>query len=97
MRYRVRGDLATTWVTSTTVSISASGIRMRGRDGMEPGAFLELKISLPGIPELEIPGTIVWRSLRAPGVTEYGVEFACLTTPQQMQIDRLVAFLRRRL
>ena len=96
MRYRVGGDLATTWVTSTAVNISASGMRMRGRDGMEPGASLELKIGLPGIPELEIRGTIVWRSLQASGVMEYGVEFAGVTMPQQVQIDRLVAFLRQR-
>ena len=96
VRYRVKGDIVAAWVGSTTINISAGGMRIRSPEGMEPGASLELRMKLPGMPELEIHGRVIWRSLQASGVMEYGVEFAGVTLPQQAQIDRLVAFLRQR-
>ena len=96
-QYRLDGDFTSTWTALTVMNLSAGGVRFRAAQPMNAGALLQMKIRLPGVPQLlELRGAVVWSQLQASGVTEYGAEFLDLTMRQQAQIDQLVSFLRTR-
>lgn len=97
VQYRVFGDLAASWNTVMTVNLSAGGVRFRSPETLEPGNALELKVQLAGFNQmLTLRGSVIWGRLQSPGVMEYGVQFVDVAMPQQIQIDRLVHFLRQR-
>ncbi|MBI4342517.1 MAG: PilZ domain-containing protein [Candidatus Omnitrophica bacterium] len=97
-QYRLDGDFASTWTTATILNLSAGGVRFRAAQPLNAGALLQMKLRLPGMPQLlELRGAVVWSQLQAATVMEYGVEFRGLTLRQQAQIDQLVSFLRTRL
>ena len=97
-QYRIDGDFTSSWKGMTVINLSAGGIRFRSPESISPGASLQLKIKLPGVPQpLELRGAAVWSAMQAPEVIETGVEFLDLTLKQQAQIDQLVSFLRTRL
>ena len=92
--YRLARDLGTSWMSVTTVNISAAGVRFRGPDPVDAGVSLELRLQLPGSHQpLEVRGRVVWSKMQASGVVECGVEFLDISVQQQTQIDRLVEFL----
>jgi c-di-GMP-binding flagellar brake protein YcgR len=96
VQYRLSGDISS-WCTAATVDLSACGIRMRVEEPIEHGTLLRLKVILPGLPEpMELRGLVIWTLVRDAGTIECGIEFADVTLKQQVIIDRMVGFLKKR-
>lgn len=96
-QYRASGDLTSSWLTVTTLNMSAGGVRFRGTEPLQPGALLALRVQVPGVSEmLDLLGQVVWSHMQASGVTESGVEFLDITPHQQALIDQAVTFLGAR-
>ena len=96
-QYRVSGDLTSFWHPMTVLNVSAGGLRFRSEESLESGTVLEVRFQLPGDSQaLLLVGRVVWNQLEASGVTESGIEFSDVTMDQQMKIDALVQFLKRR-
>ena len=94
-KYRVSGNLGSSWATGTLVNISAGGMRFRAEELIEKSSLVEVEAKVPGLREvLAVKGMVVWSSLQASGVAEMGVAFSEVTLQQQYQIDNLVSFLR---
>ena len=97
VKYRVSGELASTWCEVATQNVSAGGVRFRVPEQLGPGATVTLQIKLPGMAQpLDVKGQVAWSQLQASGVTEVGVEFLDLKERDQRMIDQLVGFLRGR-
>lgn len=91
------GALSETWRGVVTMDLSAGGIRFRSEAWYELSDMLELQIQLPTsrVP-LVFRGRVV-RSRRLPsGNAECGIEFVDLTPDQQIELDELVQFLKKR-
>ena len=95
-QYRLLGALAETWKVVRTINLSATGMRFRSAQLLEPETPLEIQIKLPSMQQpLQLRGRVAWSQMQASGVVENGVEFVDLAEHQQVQIDELVQFLRR--
>ena len=95
-RYRVYGDLTMAWRTIRTMNISATGMRFRSADLLDPDTPLEIEIKLPTSREsLVVRGHVIWSQPMASGVVENGTEFDELNPAQGEKIDELVKFLTR--
>ncbi len=95
-KYRLYGDLSTSWRTIRTMNISAGGMRFRSADLMEEGAVLDVQMVLPASPEpIVIKARVVWSQAMGSGVTENGAEFFDASLGEQEKIDRLVTFLTK--
>ena len=93
-RYHLYGELMESWRDTTTVNLSASGMRFRCGDPVESGAVLEIELTIPSVREvLTLSGRVVWSQSVASGVSEVGVQFADVTPEQEQRIDELVKFL----
>ena len=91
------GALEETWHQVALLDLSAGGMSFTGEDLFEPDSSLEIKIQLPTDPgPLLLHGALRRRKALATNVVEYGVEFVQLTPDQQVKIDQLVQFLRKR-
>lgn len=96
LKYRIAGDISTSWVSVTTTNLSAGGMRFRNVTPLEPATQLILQFSLPGIAEpINVNGMVVWKEMQASGVSESGVEFTGLKDEERRQIDQFVAFLSK--
>ena len=96
IQYRRYGVLDDYWHAATTSNLSAGGIRFRSDELLPVSTVLEIQIVLPGLSETQVlRSRVLWHQIQAPSVTEYGVEFLDVTSAQQVQIDRLVQFLKR--
>ena len=97
VKYRVSGELASTWCEVATQNVSAGGVRFRVPEQLGPGTTVALQIKLPGLAQpLHVKSQVAWSQLQASGVTEVGVEFLDLKEHDQRMIDQLVGFLRGR-
>ncbi len=91
---RLAGSLGASWMSVTTVNISAAGVRLRGPEPLDAGELLELRLQIPGTGKpVEVQGRVVWSKMQASGVTELGIEFMEIDDQQQRHIDQLVEFL----
>lgn len=96
VRYRVQGRLDALWHETTTVNVSAVGMRMRGAEPLENDTLLELTMEVPGLREpLVLNGRVVWIQLQASQVIESGVAFDTLTVEQETKLDQLLRFFHR--
>jgi len=95
-KYRLYGDLSTSWRTIRTINISAGGMRFRSADLMEEGTVLDVQMTLPANPApLVIKARIMWSQAMGSGVTENGAEFFDASPDEQAKIDDLVKFLTK--
>lgn len=97
------GAFEEAWHQVALLDLSAGGMSFTGEDlfepnaSGEPNASLEIKIQLPtDTGPLLLRGALRRRKALATNVAEYGVEFVQLTPDQQVKIDQLVQFLRKR-
>ena len=84
------------WDLALTHDLSAAGMCVQSNERFDLGTLLDVRIELPNIPGvLSLQGRVVWK--KASAVGEYGIEFLEITPDQQVQIDELVQFLKKRL
>ena len=94
VKYRIAGDLASSWVSVTTTNLSAGGMRFRNVTPLEPNTQLILQFTLPGTPKpISVNAMVIWKEMQASGVSESGVEFADLKENERRQVDQFVTFL----
>lgn len=96
VRYRASNELGSSWHAVTTLNLSASGMRVRHAETMEPDTLLRLQIQLPGGREpITVDGRVVWSQMQASGVVESGIAFLEVRPEQQLEIDNVVQFFRK--
>lgn len=94
-RFRLSGELGSSWHAITLVNLSAGGLRFRSNELIEKGALVDVQVQLPGMREpVVMDGRVVWSSMQASGVAETGMELLDASPELQMQIDSVVRFLR---
>ncbi len=96
VKYRIAGDISTSWVSVMTTNLSAGGMRFRNVTPIEPGTQLILQFILPGMAEpISVNAMVIWKEMQASGVSDCAVEFGNVSPEEQQQIDGLVQFLRK--
>ena len=97
IKYRVSGELASSWCEVATQNVSAGGVRFRVPELLGPGTTVALQIKFPGMAQpLHVKTQVVWSQLQASGVVEVGVQFLDVSERDQRMVDQLVSFLRGR-
>ncbi len=85
------------WQNIKVINLSADGLRCIGELPYETLTPLEFQMTLPLTEErLEIIGTVVWMRAPAAGLCELGVRLQPVSEAQEVQIDQIVDFMRRR-
>lgn len=74
-----------TIATAVTLNLGRDGLAIRTLSPLSPGLLVELKLRLPGKPEIELRGRVVW-SDRKVGM---GVRFERVSPADQRAIDAL--------
>ena len=96
VKYRIAGDISTSWVSVMTTNLSAGGMRFRNVTPLEPGTQLSLQFSLPGMAKpINVNGAVISKEMQASGVSESGIEFTDLKDDERRQVDQFVAFLSK--
>ncbi len=92
-RYRLSGEMTTTWYAATVINLGAGGMRIRSADPIPPDVLVDLEIQLPSAhAPFVLRGRVLWEQIQAAGVIEYGIAFLELDAIQQIQIDEVVRF-----
>ena len=96
IRFRPSSALMELWQSGTLLDLSAGGFRFSTDQPIEVGTELDFQVHLPirKDPHVFI-GLVRWEKPSG-GIWEYGVTFGNVTMDQQVDIDRLVAFLTQK-
>lgn len=93
---RRRGSLIEGWQKIVCIDLSAGGICFRSDAPYDAGETLEIRITLPGfLATLVLAGRVVRAHPLADGGTECALEFLDVDLEQQVEIDKLVQFLKK--
>ena len=94
-QFRRSGGFTELWNPMSVMNLSASGMRFRTDCALELATVLDLKLEIPGLPDLlYAQGRVAWTAMPAAGVIEAGVEFLSLSLKQKQAIDQMVLFMR---
>ena len=97
VRCRHYGALTETWHLIASLDLSAGGMRFRSEGPFELGCLLEFEISLPNASEpLVVRGRLLRSEVQERNLVEHAVEFLDVQEEAQIQLDGLVAFLRKK-
>lgn len=95
--FKFRPAGATVWWAGTVSDLGAGGLRFAAVRPVEPGARIDVQMTLPVRKTAYLfDADVLWERRVSPRSFEYGAAFVGVDAAQQTEIDRLVAFVSQR-
>lgn len=91
------GDMLESWYPATVQNISATGVHMQSEARFREGTRIELTFSHSGLrAPMTLQGEVTRSQALANNRMDYGIVFVEISGEQQLQIDQMVGFLRKK-